>query len=332
MIEYLYPIQHLMRMRLELDNNKRPATGQRGTGLAPETQTTVVPLRGGVGSAIPHVSLDGVSRIFGEEGSVGAVVAVDDVHLHVHPGEFLAIVGPSGCGKSTVLNLLAGLDQPTRGRIRVHGQEAVERRGRFGYMFQKDLLLPWRTIVGNVALGLEVHGVAAASARSRALALLQRFELAAFADKYPSQLSGGMRQRAALMRTLVLETDCLLLDEPFGSLDALTRSMMQEWLLGIWEKEQCTVVFITHDIEEAIFLSDRVLTMSARPGRIKGEFSIDLPRPRHHAMLTSETFIRLKKEILEQIYDESQRAEQMASGHSLSPVTSTHFLPKEPSP
>ncbi|MBL0421906.1 ABC transporter ATP-binding protein [Ramlibacter sp. AW1] len=298
-------------MRRELEASRIPAQAA-GAGVDEVPLAPLGAARAHLHPRVPHVSLEGVSRVFGTEGSAGAVVAVDDVHIDAYPGEFLTIVGPSGCGKSTVLNLLAGLDQPTRGRIRIHGEEAGERRGRFGYMFQKDLLLPWRTIVENVALGLEVHGVSGSAARAKALALLQRFELAAFADKYPSQLSGGMRQRVALMRTLVLDTDCLLLDEPFGALDALTRSVMQAWLLGIWEKEHRTVVFITHDIEEAVFLSDRVLTMSARPGRIKGEFTIDLPRPRHREMLTSDAFVRLKKDILEQIYDDSLRAEQMA--------------------
>ena len=145
-------------------------------------------------------------------------------------------------------------------------------------------------------------------ARARALEILRRFELDAFAEKYPAQLSGGMRQRVALMRTLLCDREILLLDEPFGALDALTRSIMQEWLLGIWEKDHRTVVFITHDIEEAIFLSDRILTMSARPGRIKGELTIDLPRPRDHTIVTMPRFTELKRAVLDQIYEESLKA------------------------
>lgn len=262
-----------------------------------------------------HIRLDGLEKVFGEKGGPSAVHALEKLDIEIFSGEFLSIVGPSGCGKSTVLNILAGLDRPSAGRILIQGKEMLERRGHFGYMFQRDLLFPWRTIAQNVALGLEIRGVAPNQARQSALELLHKFGLAQFSEKYASQLSGGMRQRVALMRTLICDSECLLLDEPFGALDALTRSVMQSWLLGIWEKQQQTVVFITHDIEEAVFLSDRVLTMSARPGRIKGEFKIDLDRPRRREMLTSEKFTRLKKLILEQIYDESLIAEELTSGY-----------------
>jgi ABC-type nitrate/sulfonate/bicarbonate transport system ATPase subunit len=258
----------------------------------------------------PRVSLLDISKTFVDDGDGEEVVAVDGVSFDVHDAELVTIVGPSGCGKSTVLNVIAGLEQQTAGRIIIDGEEIADRRTNFGYMFQKDLLFPWRTIRSNVAVGLEVLGVPKKDARAQAQAILDRFELGRFANKYPVQLSGGMRQRVALMRTLLCEREILLLDEPFGALDALTRSIMQEWLLGIWENDHRTIIFITHDIEEAIFLSDRVLMMSARPGIIKDEIKIDLERPRDHRIVTSPRFTELKKVILDQIYEESLKADR----------------------
>ena len=263
---------------------------------------------GGSSASLQRVALEGVSKVFQPDDGEEPVRAVDGVDLAVHRAEFLTIVGPSGCGKSTLLNIVAGLEEPTSGRVLVDGSPVPERHGYFGYMFQKDLLFPWRRVRDNVAIGLEVLGTPRSEARARALDILRRFELDAFADKYPAQLSGGMRQRVALMRTLLCDREILLLDEPFGALDALTRSIMQEWLLGIWEKDHRTVIFITHDIEEAIFLSDRILTMSARPGRIKGELTIDLPRPRDHTIVTMPRFTELKRMVLDQIYEESLKA------------------------
>ena len=258
--------------------------------------------------AQPRVAIEHVSKTFHEETTGAPVLAVDDVSLGVANSEFVTIVGPSGCGKSTILNIIAGLEQPSSGRILIDGAEERVRHQHFGYMFQKDLLFPWRRVRDNVAIGLEVLGTPRSEARDRAMAILKRFDLDGFADKYPAQLSGGMRQRVALMRTLLCDREILLLDEPFGALDALTRSVMQEWLLSIWEKDHRTILFITHDIEEAVFLSDRVLMMSARPGRIKGEVAVDLPRPRDHTIVTTARFTDLKKAILDQIYEESLKA------------------------
>jgi len=255
-----------------------------------------------------RVELKGVNKIFPPQGEGEPLVAVQNTDIQVNPKEFVTIVGPSGCGKTTILNMISGLIDPTAGQILVDGEEIEDRRVRFGYMFQKDLLFPWRTIRQNVALGIEVLGTPRGEARQRAQEILEEFGLGAFGDSYPTQLSGGMRQRAALMRTLLCDREILLLDEPFGALDAMTRSIMQEWLLSIWEKDHRTIIFITHDIEEAVFLSDRVLMMSARPGRIKGELSIDLERPRDHTMLTSTHFNELKRIVLEQIYEESVKA------------------------
>ena len=255
-----------------------------------------------------RVTLENVTKVFHQDDGEEPVRAVDGVDFAVRSAEFLTIVGPSGCGKSTLLNIVAGLEEPSTGRVLVDGVHVAERQRYFGYMFQKDLLFPWRRVQDNVAIGLEVLGTPRGEARARALEILRRFELDAFAEKYPAQLSGGMRQRVALMRTLLCNREILLLDEPFGALDALTRSIMQEWLLGIWEKDHRTVIFITHDIEEAIFLSDRILTMSARPGRIKGEVAIDLPRPRDHTIVTMPQFTELKRTVLDQIYEESLKA------------------------
>ena len=276
------------------------------TGITDRSRVSAA--TGPSGAETSKVKVEGVRKVFPPRGDGLPVVAVQDTHIEVGAREFLCIVGPSGCGKTTLLNIIAGLLEPTSGRILIDGGEVADRRMCFGYMFQKDLLFPWRTIRENVALGLEVHGVSRGEARTRAQRILEDFGLGVFADNYPSQLSGGMRQRAALMRTLLCDREILLLDEPFGALDALTRSVMQEWLLSIWEKDQRTIVFITHDVEEAIFLSDRVLMMSARPGRIKGELVIDLGRPRDHTILTSHRFTELKKIVLDQIYEESLKA------------------------
>ena len=257
---------------------------------------------------IPRLKLEGVSKRYPSRRNDAEVFAIDDISFHVDEGEFVTIVGPSGCGKSTALNLIAGLIEPSSGNILIDGHEVENRRRHFGYMFQKDLLFPWRTVCQNVALGIEVLGTPKGKARQDARAILTEFDLGTFADNYPAQLSGGMRQRVALMRTLLCKRETLLLDEPLGALDALTRAVMQEWLLGIWERERRTILLITHDIDEAIFLSGRVLTMSARPGRIKGELAIDLERPRDHRITTSRRFMELKKIVVDLIYDESVKA------------------------
>ena len=256
-----------------------------------------------------RIELQNVSMTFGSNEE--SVQAVADTSFKVNNREFMTIVGPSGCGKTTVLNMLAGLLEPTTGRILVDGTEVEDRRKYSVYMFQRDLLLPWRKIVDNVALGIEILGTPRRECREMAREILDRFDLGQFASKYPGQLSGGMRQRAALMRTLLCPKDILLLDEPFGALDALTRAGMQEWLLQVWERDHRTVVFITHDIEEAIFLSDRVLVMSARPGTIKLELEIDLPRPRERTIDTSREFNELKSEVREAIYEEGSVTDDM---------------------
>jgi ABC-type nitrate/sulfonate/bicarbonate transport system ATPase subunit len=231
-------------------------------------------------------------------GRESDVVALDGVDIEVESSEFVSIVGPSGCGKSTLFNILAGLLAPTRGQIRLDGLAAPALLGHVGYMPQKDLLMPWRSVLDNVTLGLETEGVKRREARSRAVAQLDRFGLAGFERRWPQSLSGGMRQRAALLRTFLAGRDLMLLDEPFGFLDALTRQTMQEWLLEIWQTDRKTILFVTHDVDEAIYLSDRVYAMSPRPGRMQLCIDIDLPRPRPIEVITTPEFVALKRQLL----------------------------------
>jgi ABC-type nitrate/sulfonate/bicarbonate transport system ATPase subunit len=245
-------------------------------------------------------------------GRNGPIEALRNVSFRVADGEFYSIVGPSGCGKSTLLNIIAGLEAEDDGSIRLlnpasssDSQEGSERHaaearlGQVAYMPQKDLLLPWRTVRQNAALALELTGVKASVAHERADSLLQQFGLGDFADAYPATLSGGMRQRTAFLRTVLTERSVMLLDEPFGALDALTRRSMQEWLLDVWSQMQRTVVLITHDVDEAIFLSDRVAVMSHRPGQLIAEFAVDLPRPRTSEMITAPEFIETKRAVMQ---------------------------------
>ena len=245
----------------------------------------------------------------------GAVTALSGLEAAISQGEFVTVVGPSGCGKSTLFNIVAGLDEPDGGgELRFEGRScrATELLGRVSFMPQRDLLLPWRNVIDNAILALDVEGMPRKKARAKALRMLPEFGLAGFEGHYPHQLSGGMRQRVALMRTFLFERDLMLLDEPFGALDALTRAMMQRWLLEVWQAHRRTILFITHDVDEAIFLGDRVLVMTARPGFVKLEQVIDLPRPRRPELLTSPDFIRLKRTLLDAIEEESMKAFQSA--------------------
>src|SRR6185437_8739015 len=229
----------------------------------------------------------------------GPFQALAPVTLSIPQGRFISLIGPSGCGKTTIFNIVAGLLQPTSGRVFIDGSDATGTIGRVGYMLQKDLLLPWRTVLDNVILGMEIQGVTLKQARERALPLLRRYGLAGFEYAYPSALSGGMRQRAALLRTLLFDTDVILLDEPFGALDAQTKLHMQEWLLQLWSDFKKTVVFVTHDVEEAIYLSDEIHVMGTRPGRILETIQITLPRPRHRTSALTPEFIAIKERCME---------------------------------
>ena len=245
-----------------------------------------------VGSA-PKLRLDNLSMVFETGGK--SFTALAPVDLTVTAGRFVSLIGPSGCGKSTIFNIVAGLQAPTTGRILIDEQDATGYIGQVGYMLQKDLLLPWRTVLDNVALGMEIGGMPMAEARAKALPLIKRYGLAGFENQYPSSLSGGMRQRAALLRTLLIDMDVILLDEPFGALDAQTKSQMQEWLLQIFADFGRTVIFVTHDVEEAVFLSDEIHVMASRPGRIVETLPIDLPRPRDRSIVSTPRFVAMKK-------------------------------------
>ncbi|WP_044894305.1 ABC transporter ATP-binding protein [Bacillus alveayuensis] len=239
-----------------------------------------------------------VTKVFYSE-QYGNLTALENVSLFVEKGEFVSIIGPSGCGKSTLLEMIAGLLKPTSGDICLNGQSITGKKGAVAYMPQKDVLFPWRTIIENVTIPLEIQGVKKARARQEALALLPIFGLEKFADHYPDMLSGGMRQRANFLRTFLFRKELMLLDEPFGKLDALTKMQMHKWLLTILEQLKQTVLLVTHDIEEAILLSDRIYVFSPRPGTIKGEVIVPLNRPRTQEMITSSTFIEIKKTIIE---------------------------------
>ncbi len=223
------------------------------------------------------LDLIGVTKRFPAPGGASWLTAIERVSLDVRAGEFVAIVGPSGCGKSTILNLVAGLDRPSEGRILLNQVPVEGPNPSVGFMLQKDLLLPWRTIVHNVEFGLEARSISRAERRERALQELQRCRLHDFADSYPYQLSGGMRQRAALARTLAIEPAIVLLDEPFSSLDAQTKLILQKSFAQTIASSAITTLLITHDLMEAVIMSDRILVMSERPGRIVEEIPVDLP-------------------------------------------------------
>lgn len=232
--------------------------------------------------------------------------AVQDVSLSVGAGEFVSVVGPTGCGKSTLLNVGAGLLQPSTGAVRVFGQPLAGINTRAGYMFQAESLMPWRTSLGNVMAGLEFRGVPLANARAQAEDWLRRVGLGGFGDRYPHQLSGGMRKRTSLAQTLALDPDIILMDEPFSALDIQTRQLMENEVLALWASKRKAVLFITHDLDEAIAMSDRVVVLSAGPAaRPIGEFAIDLERPRDVAEVrTTPRFIELHKAIWDVLREE----------------------------
>jgi len=242
------------------------------------------------------VHLDRVGKAFATPSGVFRAVA--PLELSIETGRFVSLVGPSGCGKSTLFNIIAGLLLPTEGRVIIDGDDATGTIGRVGYMLQKDLLLPWRTVLDNAILGMEIQGKPLREARDRALPLLQKYGLGGFENFYPNSLSGGMRQRAALLRTLLFDTDVILLDEPFGALDAQTKLQMQEWLMQLWSDFRKTVVFVTHDVDEAIYLSDEIHVMGTRPGRILESIPIGLPRPRMRTASLTPDFIAIKERCL----------------------------------
>ena len=244
----------------------------------------------------PAIDLQGVSCTFISKDDPGQrYTAVRDVTLAVGAGEFVSVVGPTGCGKSTLLNVAAGLLSPSTGTVKVFGEPLAGINTRAGYMFQTESLMPWRTALGNVMAGLSFRGVAEADARAQAEEWLRRVGLGGFGDRYPHQMSGGMRKRASLAQTLVLDPDIILMDEPFSALDIQTRQLMENEVLDLWAAKKKAVLFITHDLDEAIAMSDRVVVLSAGPASHPiGEFNIDIPRPRDVAEIkTTARFVEL---------------------------------------
>ncbi|WP_063034709.1 ABC transporter ATP-binding protein [Nocardia grenadensis] len=256
-----------------------------------------------------RIVVDGLTKSFPRPGARRPDRQVlGGVSFTAQPGEFVSVIGPSGCGKSTVFTMLAGLETPDSGSIRFGTSDGEPTALHCAYMPQKDLLFPWRTVLDNTVLGLQVHGVPKREARRRARELFPVFGLSGFEDARPSQLSGGMRQRAALLRTVVQERELLLLDEPFGALDSLTRTEMQSWLQEVWQRYRWMVLMITHDIREAVYLSDRVIVLSARPATVRREVRVDLPRPRELSMITTPEFVALEQELLDVLHEEARHA------------------------
>jgi NitT/TauT family transport system ATP-binding protein len=247
------------------------------------------------GASGAGLRLAGVARRFAARG--GETVALDALDLEVPSGEFLAVVGPSGCGKSTLLRLVAGLLPPSEGRVEVFGRPVAGPVTDLGIVFQQPVLLDWRTVLGNVLFQAGIRGLSEAAHRDRALALLRQVGLADFADHYPHQLSGGMRQRASIARALLHDPPLLLMDEPFGALDALTREQMRLDLEALWMRTGKTVLFITHSVDEAVLLADRVAVMTPRPGRIERLLPVELPRPRGLAARRDPRFLAAVEEV-----------------------------------
>jgi ABC-type nitrate/sulfonate/bicarbonate transport system ATPase subunit len=276
---------------MQLSNNIEPA--------AP----TLAPM----GATAPLLNVHGVSMRYRDRRG-GWLVALDDVNLSLSEGEFVALVGPSGCGKSTLLSIIAGLEGPTGGSVALRGEPDARRLGRVGYMPQRDLLLPWRDALGNASAGLEAQGLGRGEARRRARTLFADFGLTGFERAFPATLSGGMRQRVAFARTALVARDLLLLDEPFGALDALTRASLQRWLAAVWARLGMTCLLVTHDVDEALLLADRIYVMSARPGHIRMEHRLSdhlapgdsdvRARPRAQAFLARPEIASLKAELL----------------------------------
>ena len=248
-----------------------------------------------------RVAVEAVSKSFPKRrnGSLESLRVLDNVSFEVEPSEFLSIVGPSGCGKTSLLRLIAGLTPVDQGRVRVGAAEVTGPGPERAVVFQDYALLPWASVLDNIAFGLKLRKVGKAERLTRAMQALQVVGLSEFADSLPWELSGGMRQRVGLARALCVDPKVLLMDEPFGSVDEITRRAMQKELLRIWEAEKKTVVFITHSVEEAIFLADRVLVMTANPGRIGEILPVDLPRPRTREMENSPEFLAIRSQIWE---------------------------------
>ncbi|AWK85731.1 ABC transporter ATP-binding protein [Azospirillum thermophilum] len=252
-----------------------------------------------------QIQARGVDKVFNVPGH--PVVALQNIDLDVRQGEFVCLLGPSGCGKSTLLNAVAGFQPPTRGSILVEGRPITEPGPDRGMVFQEYALFPWMTVAENVAFGLQIKKLPKAEIAATVERLLEKLHLTDFRNRYPKDLSGGMRQRVAIARVLALDSPILLMDEPFGALDALTRRTLQDELLRIWEEVGKTVLFVTHSIEESIYLADRIIVMTYRPGTIKRDIAVEMPRPRDAA---APEFNRLKRELAQLVMEEQQRFSQ----------------------
>ncbi len=273
--------------------------------------------QGGIREQGGHIRIQDVSVVFEAPGQ--RHIAVESSNLDIRPGEFVCLLGPSGCGKSTLMNAVAGFVRPATGVVTVDGEPVTRPSPKRGMVFQQHSLFPWKTVLRNVMFGPLMAGEAPIAAESTARTFLDMVGLTAFADRYPMTLSGGMQQRVGIARALANYPSVLLMDEPFGALDAQTRSMMQENLLKLWEDFKITVLFVTHDIDEAVFLGDRVVVMSAAPGRIIADFKVDIERPRTSDALLSTEFMRIKKQCMDLIRQESmlafeQQSRRLAAG------------------
>jgi NitT/TauT family transport system ATP-binding protein len=256
------------------------------------------------------LTADRVTKAFPAGGE--GLVALQNLSLEVAEGEFLCLIGASGCGKSTLLNMFAGFIQPTTGQVLLRGRPITGIEPRCGMVFQSYALFPWKTVRGNVEFGLKMRGVPAATRRATAERFIEMVNLRGFENRYPSELSGGMQQRVTLARILAADPEVLLMDEPFAALDAMTRQVMQEELIRIHEQSRKTTVFITHNIDEALILADRIVVMSARPGRVKAILPNDLPRPRHVSIQLSPDYAALKARIWDHVEEEVRRHVELA--------------------
>ncbi|GAA4411398.1 ABC transporter ATP-binding protein [Advenella faeciporci] len=256
-----------------------------------------------------QLEIQNISRVFpGKKGT--QTQALTPIDFNVNENDFVTILGPSGCGKSTMLRIIAGLDHPTTGQVLLDGKRITGPGADRGMVFQSYTLFPWLTVEQNICFGLREKGMSAAEQKERSAYFINRVGLKGFEQHFPKQLSGGMQQRTAIARALANDPKILLLDEPFGALDNQTRLLMQELLLGIWESAQKTVLFVTHDIDESIFMANRIAVFSARPGRIKTEIKVNLPHPRHYTVKTTPEFMELKARLTEEIRAEAIAAEQ----------------------
>jgi NitT/TauT family transport system ATP-binding protein len=304
----LFPLEYIQRPTLHCDTaiRARDVDDKADKWLNNRNQGD------GNGSMPAAIEVDNVSQAFGAANDARRVVALDSASLSIPRGELLCLIGPSGCGKSSLLNIMAGLARATSGQVRIDGQPV---KGplpqKDAFVFQEAALFPWRTIYENVLLGLTFQGLPAAQRHDRAREALDAVKLTSFADHYPRQLSGGMKQRAQLARALALQTDILLMDEPFAALDEQTRMVLGEDLSVLLARTGKTIVFVTHSLVEAVFLADRVAVFTARPGRIKTIMQVDEPHPRKRAFMTSEKLSTMRNELYELLHDEVRRTMEL---------------------